>query len=58
MTRKEALVLLDSLQEHLSAAYDAVEQDRIEGVYVPLLAIRQISNKGVKRYNKDRESAA
>jgi len=58
MTRNEAIAILDSLQEHLSSAFDAIEQDRIEGVYVPLLAIRQISDRGVKRYNKDRESAA
>jgi len=58
MTRKDTLAILDSLQEHLSAAYEAVDQDRIEGVYVPLLAIRQISDRGVKRYNKKRENAA
>jgi len=58
MTRKQALAILDGLQEHLNAAYDAVEQDRVEGVYVPLLAIRQISDKVVKRYNKSRENAA
>jgi len=57
MTKKQALALLDNIQEHLSSAYDAVEQDRPEGVYVPLLAIRQKADKGVKRYNKTREAA-
>jgi len=57
MTRKEALALLDNIQEHLSSAYDAVEQDRPEGVYVPLLAIRQKAHDGVKRYKQQREAA-
>jgi len=57
MTKKEALALLDNLQEHLSSAYDAIERDQIEGVYVPLLAIRQKAHDGVKRYKQQREAA-
>jgi hypothetical protein len=57
MNKKQALALLDNLQEHLSSAYDAVERGQTEGVYVPLLAIRQKASDGVMRYNKSREVA-